>query len=253
MEEDKKSGEKDVDKQDTKKNVPSSTMPASLGKDQKKDEENKKSATSNIHLSTKKVSPPYEGERDDLDYAEMNKSWQEYRVVGRAPRRRSYQASFVYENYYYIHGGFDIREGTFEKLYRINLDPKSQENSWEELTQKGLEKPGKIAYHKLIRYDKKAYLIGGSNLDKDNERMFELDLTSNEWKTIKIHGAKPGPRDEHSAHLWNDVIVVFGGNVNGCKSNDVWFYHIKESKWEEIVTTGAPMERSNHSSTLYAD
>lgn len=216
MEEEKKNGLKEPEKQDTSKNLGASAKAASLGKGLKKDEENKESGTSNLHLSTKKVSPPHDGERDDLDNSEMNKSWQEYRVTGRAPRRRSYHASFVYENYYYIHGGFDIREGTFEKLYKINLDPKTQENNWEEITQRGLEKPGKIAYHKLIRYETKAYLIGGSNLEKDNERMFELDIITNEWKAIKTHGGlKLSPRDEHSANLWKDTIVVFGGNVNG--------------------------------------
>ena len=252
MEENKMEGGKDAEMHDNK-DATSGSKPASRADAHKKDEESKGSHGAQLHVSTKKNTDHFE-ERDNLDNEENNKSWHEYRVTGRAPRRRSYHASFVYENYYYIHGGFDIREGTFEKLYKINLDPKTAENNWEEITQRGLEKPGKIAYHKLIRYENKAYLVGGSNLEKDNEKMFEFDTTTNEWKWIKPHGGvKLSPRDEHSANLWNDIIVVFGGNVNGWKSNDLWFYYIKENKWEEIKTTDAPLERSNHWASVYGD
>ena len=72
-------------------------------------------------------------EREDFDYEECNKNWQEYRVTGKAPTRRGYHASFVHDNKLYVHGGHDIREGTLFSLYSIHLDPKDNENEWEKL------------------------------------------------------------------------------------------------------------------------
>lgn len=186
-----------------------------------------------------------------LDLEEINKSWVEYRIAGKAPRRRGYHSSFIYENYFYIHGGYDIREGTLEKMYKINLEPKSSENNWDEVIQRGLEKPGKISYHTLTRYEGKVYLIGGSSMGVDNEKMYEFDISTCEWKVVRpAGGVCPDPRDELSASLWNDTIVIFGGNVNGFKSNEVWFYTIKDNKWEEVKTTDPPPERSNHGGTI---
>ena len=220
----------------------------------KASEEAKHNKHPSFHANTKKDNTHLSADRDDLDPEEINKSWQEYRLAGKAPRRRGYHGSFIYDNYLYIHGGHDIREGTLDKMYRINLDPKSSENNWEEIVQKGIEKPGKIAYHKLLRYEKKVYLVGGSNLELDIEKMYEFDISTSEWKSVKPHGGiKPDWRDEHVAVLWNDIIILFGGNVQGYKSNDLWFYYIKDNKWEEVKTTDPPQERSNQGSAIHGD
>jgi hypothetical protein len=191
-------------------------------------------------------------EREDVE--ETNQSWSEYRVTGNAPPRRGYGSSFIHDNYIYVHGGHDIREGTIGAMYKVNLDPKGNENEWELIVQRGVEKPGNIAYHTLVGHENKAYLFGGSNLGKDNEKLFEFDIGSCEWKVIKpVSTENPLPRDEHCAVLWNDIMVVFGGNVRGFKSNDVWFYHIKENKWEEVKITDCPPERSNHAYAILDD
>jgi hypothetical protein len=172
-------------------------------------------------------------EREDIE--DSHKSWNEYRVTGNAPPRRGYGSSFIHDNYIYVHGGHDIREGTIGAMYKVNLDPKGNDNEWEEIVQRGAVKPGHIAYHTLIGYENKAILFGGSNLGKDNEKLFEFDVGSSEWKVIKPFSTEnPLPRDEHCAVLWKDIMVLFGGNVRGFKANDIWFYHIKENKWEEI-------------------
>lgn len=198
-------------------------------------------------MSTQKAKQDQMDEREDFDYEEAYKSWQEYRVTGKTPRRRGYHASFIYENYLYVHGGHDIREGTLEKMYRINLNPKGNDNEWELIQQRGVEKPGCIGYHTITLHESTAYLFGGSNLGIDNEKMYALDVPRNEWKVIHPNPGEVCPfRDEHSAVLWGDSIVIFAGNVDGVKQNDTWLYHIKENKWEEFKTSEAPPERSNH-------
>lgn len=230
--------------------------PKQAGKPVKKTEEVKQAA-SKLKVNTTNESYHDESkvqERDDFDHEESNKNWHEYRIVGKAPRRRGYHACFIHGDYFYIHGGHDIREGSLEKMHKIHLDPKAVDNSWEAINPRGVEKPGKIAFHTLTRHENKAYLIGGSNLEKDNENMYEFNIETAEWRVIRPLGALvPEPRDEHSAHLWKDSIVVFGGNVNGFKTNIVLLYHIIENKWEKLATTGDIPERSNHAATLIGD
>ena len=183
MEEEKRADKVAVEKQDGEKAPNLDLKNSAENEGMKNKEESKQSKRPNLHVNAKADNTLLGDDRDDLDQREVNKSWQEYRVTGKAPKRRGYHGSFIYDNHLYIHGGQDIREGTIDKMHKINLDPKSSDNNWEEVTQKGVEKPGFISYHKLIPYEKKVYLIGGSNLENDIEKMYEFDLSTSEWKS----------------------------------------------------------------------
>ncbi|CAI2364122.1 unnamed protein product [Moneuplotes crassus] len=222
-----------------------------------KEEAKKVAAGSHLQVSHKD-SPKYGDDREqDFDEEESNKNWSEYRVSGKAPTRRGYHASFIHDNYLYVHGGHDIREGTLDTMHRIHLEPSSNDNEWEQISQRGMQKPGCISYHTLTRHGDQAFLFGGSDLGIDNSKMFSFDIENCEWKVISDlsneTGDQPITRDEHSAVLWNDTIVIFGGNVKGFKSNDVWFYHVNENKWEEVKADNSPPERSNHAYTISGD
>ena len=238
-------------KEEHKQNEPE---PAATGDKATPQKEEGKRASPNDHLKVSAARQAQnEEEREDFDYEEACKSWSEYRISGKAPTRRGYHASFVHDNYLYIHGGHDIREGTLEDMHKINLDPKGNDNQWEQINQRGVMQPGCIGYHSLTCHGDKAYLFGGSNLGKDNEKMFEFDINSHEWKVIKPNGDCPKTRDEHSADLWNDTIVVFGGNVQGFKTNEVWFYNINDNSWEKVEADDCPPERSIHGHTVLDD
>jgi N-acetylneuraminic acid mutarotase len=227
-----------------------------LADDSNKTEENKANTSDvNTNDGHEKLGDESKlNEREDFDHEEANQNWHEYRIVGKAPRRRGYHAAFVYNNWFYIHGGHDIREGSLEKMYRLDLTPQSTENSWELIQPRGMDKPGKIGFHTMTRYENKAYLIGGSDLGIDNEKMYEFDIESNEWTVVRPTGTDiPDTRDEHSANIYGDTIVVFGGNVGGFKNNETWQYYIKENKWTKLDTKNTTPERSNHGASIIGD
>lgn len=59
-----------------------------------------------------------------------------------------------------------------------------------------------------------AYLIGGSTLGDDSTRDYVLDIPALEWNIIERKGNDaPSSIDEHSANLYGDQIIIFGGNV----------------------------------------
>lgn len=51
--------------------------------------------------------------------------WYEVRVQGKLPERRSNHCAFIWSNngneFMYIHGGRDLKEGTISSMWRINL------------------------------------------------------------------------------------------------------------------------------------
>ena len=53
-------------------------------------------------------------------------NWMEVRVQGKLPERRSNHASFIQHsargNYFYIHGGRDLKEGALSNMWRIDID-----------------------------------------------------------------------------------------------------------------------------------
>lgn len=47
--------------------------------------------------------------------------WSELRIAGKAPERRSYHSSFVFENKIYIYGGLDIQNGSINSIWELDL------------------------------------------------------------------------------------------------------------------------------------
>lgn len=57
-----------------------------------------------------------------LEEDEPNKNWFEVRLQGKVPERRGYHSTFLHQDYMYIYGGHDIREGSMDNMWVINLN-----------------------------------------------------------------------------------------------------------------------------------
>jgi hypothetical protein len=68
-------------------------------------------------------------------------------------------------------------------------------------------------------------------------------------------GKRPKGRDEHAADLWGDKMVIFGGFVDGYRSNEIIIYDFKTRKWETYEAGDGPVPciRAGHSATIYKD
>lgn len=66
-------------------------------------------------------------------------------------------------------------------------------------------------------------VIGGQQEDKYNEFVYELDLTTNEWKK-QCQFTKQGlsPRSDFTLNLYNDKLYIFGGKNDDIKYNQLW-------------------------------
>lgn len=54
--------------------------------------------------------------------SEFCRNWVELRLMGQQPDRRSYHASFIFDKRLFVFGGLDIREGSLDSLFELNLD-----------------------------------------------------------------------------------------------------------------------------------
>jgi N-acetylneuraminic acid mutarotase len=76
-----------------------------------------------------------------------------------------------------------------------------------------------------------------------------------------LHDGKknaPRPRSGHSANLWGDKMVIFGGiDQDRGRLNDTWVFDFNNKTWQylTIKTNGfyLPRVRSGHSASIYKE
>ena len=61
----------------------------------------------------------------------------------------------------------------------------------------------------------------------------------------------PVTRDEHSAVVYKDCMVIFGGFAFGERTNTLYKYNFKKNVWEKLYpVTESPRERVGHSAVV---
>jgi len=97
--------------------------------------------------------------------------WIEVRLQGKLPERRSNHCAFIFkkgsDEYLYIHGGRDLKEGSIATMWKVNINSVKElsHNSslpveWELVTTAG-RNPGKISHHKVFVVNAQNVLMYG--------------------------------------------------------------------------------------------
>lgn len=75
------------------------------------------------------------------------------------------------------------------------------------------------------------------------------------WDIIEQMGDIPKTRDEHTANVYENAMIIFGGFVNGVRTNEIFRYNFNTRRWDMIrpVTRIAPPARAAHSAIIYKD
>ena len=211
------------------------------------------------------------------NYAEgQNDNWTELKFNSIGPDRRGYHSTFIHNKRYliyaldiirmYIYGGHDIREGSKDSLWMLDLrklkemeggtSQEAKDSAWKEIAIKGDDKPGPLAHHTCVVYGDKMFLFGGSNLEAENRKFFSLDLNHFRWDVVKSRGDLPLTRDEHTAVLYENEqsMIIFGGFMNGQRTNEIVKYIFPENRWQKLTmpaTALQPIARSGHTAVIY--
>jgi len=118
--------------------------------------------------------------------------------------------------------------------------------------------PLPMSHHSAFIYQNKLHCYGGLIGSQSNGDLWILDLRTSKWEQRKVVAYKkvmkkvpdqkvPGKmvdeevkvlasceaRDDHSAAFdeKNGCFYIFGGYVNGDKSNDLWKFDLNTSNW----------------------
>mmetsp|Transcript_11670 Transcript_11670/g.11589 ORF Transcript_11670/g.11589 Transcript_11670/m.11589 type:complete len:172 (+) Transcript_11670:112-627(+) len=70
-----------------------------------------------------------------------------------------------------------------------------------------------------------------------------------------MRGDIPNNRDEHTANVYENSMIVFGGFSNGERTNEIYRYYFKENKWEYVkpLSNFHPPARAGHSAVIFHD
>mmetsp|Transcript_33794 Transcript_33794/g.38422 ORF Transcript_33794/g.38422 Transcript_33794/m.38422 type:complete len:520 (+) Transcript_33794:41-1600(+) len=192
-------------------------------------------------------------------------NWREIRTMGKHPSRRSYHSSVFHKDHLYVYGGTDLREGIASELHRLYVESEDDSEEWQELETTG-SNPGGLTHHTCILYEGSLYLYGGTRKNgTEGNEIFKLDLNSLEWTTLKgkgVEGFEAPFVDDHTSVLWRasqkGQMVVFGGFINGQRTNQVWCYDIEGTSWSLLSAGGEdlkmfPAARNGHATTVVGD
>jgi Kelch motif/Galactose oxidase, central domain len=78
-----------------------------------------------------------------------------------------------------------------------------------------------------------------------------LYSVKSDWQVVNAKGPVPSSRHSHTANLYKDTAVVFGGADGSQFFGDVFTYHFPTATWTQQTTKGSgPSPRANHASVV---
>lgn len=112
--------------------------------------------------------------------------------------------------------------------------------------------------HSLVYVENSDTLLafGGYTLNRVFDDLLQFDLVTSLWSVIQPGTPQPTGRFSHSANLYFDSMVLFGGkSQNGSLNNDLWLYNITLNKWTELSLDVAmkPPPVAEHTATVVDD
>ncbi|GMT11838.1 hypothetical protein PFISCL1PPCAC_3135, partial [Pristionchus fissidentatus] len=111
--------------------------------------------------------------------------------------------------------------------------------------------------HTVVAHRGKAYLWGGRNDEVGaSDIVHVFDPVSNKWTSLATKGRTPPARDGHSAVVYNDQMIIFGGFEEADQrfSQETYVFDFATAKWEEMATMGErPRWRDFHTSVVMGE
>jgi hypothetical protein len=169
---------------------------------------------------------------------------------------RSCHSSIVYNDaIYYFGGHFETHDDQTNILTIFH--PKLQ--NWKEIKPKKKEIwPSKRCSHSSNLYKNKMVIYGGGGGKTRSSEFFlndlwTLNLENIEEGWLKLTSENEG-RDSHTASIWNDNLIIFGGHNRQFTLGDVAVYNFVKNQWKSLEPTNkGPGPRTRHSNVIHHD
>lgn len=160
-----------------------------------------------------------------------------------SPRRRMTITS--YQHKIYIYGGYD------EKILGDLFIYDTITDKWENILEKG---PVKRSGHTSTTYKNFMVVFAGEGVYKNRyislNDLWLFDYTTNLWSQVQNEGLKKVPIERffHSATIFEEKLVIFGGYDGLNAYNDLHQFSFTDREWTEVEQHGErPPEMLSHS------
>jgi N-acetylneuraminic acid mutarotase len=125
-----------------------------------------------------------------------------------------------------VFGGFAVGQRV-SSVYSLNLNNEKWKLAH---TTSG---PRSRSNHSAVVYKEHMFTFGGTNDEGEKMNdMWKLDLRTYAWEELRTSGDVPSSRSGHSAVMFNDLMIVFGGMKDITKeTNDMYTFNIESNTW----------------------
>ena len=181
----------------------------------------------------------------------INSSWSKSELKGDILPLMQYFAGWYDPPYLFIHGGKSLQDNkSLKETYLIDISSMTTHKIFT------IEEPSSRYGHSAVKNnDKQAYIFGGCNIGKKNERYLN-DLHKMEYKNISVitensningaswivniqtKGEKPPGRKGYGMQYieWINSLIIYGGELKDNKINDdsIYLFNIDEKEYTKI-------------------
>jgi N-acetylneuraminic acid mutarotase len=158
--------------------------------------------------------------------------------------------SVSYQGCMYIFGGAQ----NFSKMFNDVHEYNPRANQWTQLQTSG-SRPTKRSYASVVVYKDSLIVFGGYDInDQIRDDIYLMDFKSKHWHEVQVYpgGYIPKARYQHSAVIYKDEMIVFGGSCMYEWVNDVNKFTFKTYTWTKVECSGKiPSPRACHSAVVY--
>ncbi|OHS97327.1 hypothetical protein TRFO_36478 [Tritrichomonas foetus] len=108
-------------------------------------------------------------------------------------------------------------------------------------------------YHSMITFGDYLVVFGGINENKEaSDDIVSYNYIKHSWNTAFIKFKKPSPRYNHSAVVYKNVMIIYGGMYNNQKLHDTWVFSFTQGEWAKIDLgkNNSLFPRSGHTAVM---
>ncbi|XP_054826401.1 leucine-zipper-like transcriptional regulator 1 isoform X2 [Eublepharis macularius] len=163
---------------------------------------------------------------------------------GTTPTNRKGHSAVVYRGSMYMYGGYIDIKGVSQEFWTFCFDTEQ----WLPVpaTLDG-GSPGPRHGHAAVVYGNGMYMFGGLMGLSEQKDFWKWDFITTDWSSIRRSQGPPKVVG-HSALIFQDSMLVFGGGISNTKPNGtLWKYHFPSEMWKKLASPTDP----NPSSKAY--
>lgn len=162
---------------------------------------------------------------------------------GFRPTPRAGQSIALFQDKVFLFGGFSGPK-RMSDLYELDLNTME----WRFHSYKGIG----ISHHSCVSFSDKIFIFGGQT-DQGNviSELKIWNVKNNCWEYNNQVGEIPFARSHHSACVFNDEMLIFGGYSSPNRFNDLYSLNLKFGIWKKIQVNGkTPYRLSEHTANV---